>query len=90
MKLYRTNQGFSLLRGSFNNSKNLTLYAPISQNSPTKLPTNCLNVFDHFVGLATKGLSMPIQFRRSTSNTIFHQAKVHPFFKSITPELLKR
>ena len=22
-----------------------------------KLPTNCLNVFDHFVGLALKGLS---------------------------------
>ena len=24
-----------------------------------KLPTNCLSVFDHFVGLAFKGLSTP-------------------------------
>ena len=24
-----------------------------------KLPTNCLSVFDHFVGLALKGLSEP-------------------------------
>ena len=42
----------------------LTLYAPISQNGQTysnnssaKLPTNCLSVFDHFVGLARKGLT---------------------------------
>ena len=26
------------------------------------LPTNCLNVFDHFVGLALKGLSYVIEF----------------------------
>ena len=40
---------------------NLTLWAPISQNGQTqsnnsfgKLPTNWLNMFDHFVGLALK------------------------------------
>ena len=45
----------------------LTLYAPILQNGQTHLnissemlhfilPTNCLSVFDHFVGLVLKGL----------------------------------
>ena len=37
----------------------LTLLAPISQNDQThsnNLPTNCLSVFDHFMGLALKGL----------------------------------
>ena len=24
-------------------------------------PTNCLNVFDHFVGLASKGLNLNLQ-----------------------------
>ena len=32
----------------------LTLSVPIPQNS--KLPTNSLSVFDHFVGLTLKGL----------------------------------
>ena len=36
----------------------LTLWAPIPQNGQTlkQLPTNSLSVFDHFVGLALKGL----------------------------------
>ena len=41
----------------------LTLWAPVLQNGRThsnnsskKSPTNCLSVFDHFVGLALKGL----------------------------------
>ena len=39
----------------------LTVLPPISQNGQTlkqfvgNLPTNCLSVFDHFVGLARKG-----------------------------------
>ena len=38
------------------------MYAPTPQNGRTlkqlvgNLPTNCLSVFDHFVGLALKGL----------------------------------
>ena len=46
----------------------LILYTPISQNSQThsnkfsKLPTNCLNVFGHFVGLALKGLKKSYVF----------------------------
>ena len=39
----------------------LTLYAPISQNSQThsnNASANCLSVFDHFVGLALKGLRL--------------------------------
>ena len=41
----------------------LTLLAPISQNGQTlkqfvgNLPTKCLSVFDHFVGLALNGLT---------------------------------
>ena len=43
---------------------NLTLLAPISENGQTlkqfirNLPTNCLSVFDHSVGLVLKGTLM--------------------------------
>ena len=30
--------------------------ANLSAESTSKLPTNCLSVFEHFVGLALKGL----------------------------------
>ena len=38
----------------------LTLQVPTPQNGQThsKKPTNCLSVFDHFVGLALEGLSL--------------------------------
>ena len=39
----------------------LTLYAPTPQNGEThssNLPANCLSVFEHFVGLACKGLNL--------------------------------
>ena len=52
----------------------LTLKAPISQNGQThsnnlsaKLPTNCLSVFDHFVGFTLKGLSSDIFSRKDKS-----------------------
>ena len=32
-----------------------------SPSDSLKLPTNCLSVFDHFVGLALKGLSANLQ-----------------------------
>ena len=32
------------------------IFHPQSNASLTKLPTNCLNVFGHFVGVALKGL----------------------------------
>ena len=44
----------------------LTLSAPILQNGQTHsnnssaLSTNCSSVFDHFVGLALKGLSLEL------------------------------
>ena len=41
--------------------KNLTLSTPSAQNGPThsnNLPTNCLNVFHHFMGLGRKGLTL--------------------------------
>ena len=33
------------------------IFHPQSNASLTKLPTNCLNVFGHFVGVALKGLN---------------------------------
>ena len=45
---------------SYNSDHNLTLYAPISQNGQThsnNSSAKCLSVFDHFVGLALKGLT---------------------------------
>ena len=38
-------------------SPNPTKWSNILKQSVGKLPTNCLSVFDHFVGLASKGLT---------------------------------
>ena len=52
-----------ILRGRRQISLKLTLEAPVqkmvklTQAIRRLLPTNCLSVFDHFVGLALKGLS---------------------------------
>ena len=49
------------------------------------LPTNCLSVFDHFVGLALKGLSnrdnvrAPIQFKRESQSQLLKRCF---FFKN--------
>ena len=43
-----------------------TLYPTKWSNTPKqfvgKLPTNCLSMFDHFVGLALKGLILEAKF----------------------------
>ena len=45
------------------------------------LPTNCLSVFDHFVGLALKGLKKPW---RSTANwSISMGNPLNPFLKDV-------
>ena len=36
--------------------KTQIFYRPTSSKCQDELPTNCLSVFDHFVGLALKGL----------------------------------
>ena len=38
----------------------LTKWSETLKQFVGKLPTNCLSVFDHFVGLALKGLKMNI------------------------------
>ena len=43
-------------------SPNLTKWSNILKQSVGKLPTNCLSVFDHFVGLASKGLTRVVFF----------------------------
>ena len=63
-------------RSSFNFEPiwSIVLFNPISAN-PTKwsntlkqfvgnMPTNCLSVFDHFVGMARKGLTDSLKFTR--------------------------
>ena len=41
-------------------SANLTKWPNTLKQFVGKLPTNCLSVFDHFVGLALKGLMNPL------------------------------
>ena len=52
-----------------NKYKAVTLYAPISQNGQTP-PTNCLNVFDHYLGLALKGLKKIEEIQRYIISSI--------------------
>ena len=42
-------------------SANPTKWSNTLKQFVGKLPTNCLNVFDHFVGLALKGLNLPMK-----------------------------
>ena len=44
-----------------------------------KLPTNCLSVFDHFVGLALKGLSC--YYEALDTKNILLQATSHEWFQ---------
>ena len=47
----------NILQNLFNpSSANLTKWSNTLKQFVGKLPTNCLSVFDHFVGLALKGL----------------------------------
>ena len=43
-------------------STNFTKWSNILKQSVGKLPMNCLSVFDHFVGLALKGLIVEVEF----------------------------
>ena len=56
-----------------------TIKLPLAKRQPHKmvkhtqpvrwlLPTNCLSVFDHFMGLALKGLSTSIYFLNPSAN----------------------
>ena len=42
-------------------SANITRWSNTVKQFAGKLPTNCLSVFDHFVGLALKGLNSLIR-----------------------------
>ena len=46
---------YTYLNVSIQKKQDTTKSQPL-QNGPTHLPTNCLSVFDHFVGLALKVL----------------------------------
>ena len=50
-------------QSSFNPlNANITKWSNTLKQFVGKLPTNCLSVFDHFVGLALKGLSILSSF----------------------------
>ena len=54
------------------------------------LPTNCLRVFDHFVGLALKGLIIKY-YDHSLDNTIVHEIsleKKKTFIQTYTKDFL--
>ena len=69
----------------------MTVNNPLCAN-PTKwsntlkqLPTNCLSVFDHFVGLVTKGLTCKTYFKWY----LFH-FQSHVFILSLISEIRKK
>ena len=47
----------------------------IDKSALTKVPANCLNVFDRFIGLALKGLiySLPVNRKRSSMTMLLLQ-----------------
>ena len=47
-------------------SANITKWSNTLKQFVAKLPTNCLNVFDHFVGLALKGLKTKTSLQSGT------------------------
>ena len=50
-------------------SANFTKWSNTFKQFVGKLPTNCLSVFDHFVGLALKGLTSEICFEGDSTTT---------------------
>ena len=60
-------------------SANLTKWSNTLKQFVGKLPTNCLSVFDHFVGLALKGL---------IGTKAFMQAQLNEIMPPQVPEIL--
>ena len=48
-----------------------------TQNGQTLLPTNCLSVFNYFVGLALKGY---LRYKTITSQNVSSEAQIKNFF----------
>ena len=64
----------------------LTLYSPTPQNGQThshNLPTNCLSVFDHFVGMALKGLILQSGEDDESLVINFQSQKVYLFYDTV-------
>ena len=60
MFLMRTINMFFRSKGRLNLLRaNITKWSNTLKQFVAKLPTNCLSVFDNFVGLAVKGLKFP-------------------------------
>ena len=58
MSLFFCQYSFDILAVYFNpSSANPTKWSNTLKQVIVKLPSNCLSVFDHFVGLALKGLN---------------------------------
>ena len=67
-----TSQRWRFFSFSFNPlSANPTKWSDTLKQFVGKLPTNCLSVFDHFVGLALKGLSVQLPFKNLSAKLHF-------------------
>ena len=66
VKLYDWTLGLNPLSASF------TKWSSTLKQFVDKLPTNCLGVFDNFVGLTLKGLMGILLYHLRTTNVFFH------------------
>ena len=69
-------------------SANSTKWSSILKESVDKLPINCLNVFDHFLGLALKGL-IASYITRTQNITVFKRGLKLMYFPKNHPLLLQ-
>ena len=66
-------------------SANITKWSNTLKQFVGKLPTNCLSVFDHFVGLAIKRLRYGAGHKAELYNSAKYLLEVHENFVSLLP-----
>ena len=66
-------------------SANITKWSNTLKQFVGKLATNCLSVFDHFVGLAIKRLRYGARHKAELYNSAKYLLEVHENFVSLLP-----
>ena len=66
-------------------SVNITKWSNTLKQFVGKLPTNCLSVFNHFVGLAIKSLRYGARHKAELYNSAKYLIEVHENFVSLLP-----
>ena len=64
-------------------SANFTKWSNTLKQFISKLPTNCLSEFDHFVGLALKGLTFFLKIKKSSRSKGYNMGK-NSFLAEVT------